>query len=1808
MPPNSLSVSADNYNISEGGSTGVHGSFYDPGNPDSYTVNINWGDNSPNTILNLQTDPNDWSGYHTFSAEPHQYGNAGYYTINLVVTDQAGEWGWTSTSLQVANIAPDVSIAGLPSGGVEEGTDVNLTASATDPGDDITSYGWTVTGPDGFALPEDAVTNQSTFSFTPTISGNYSVGLAVTDAGNLSGTDIETVSITPNAPTNPAATAGNTHAALSWDWVWDANSYNVYRNGTFVQNVSDGSCYYEDSGVCNGNSYNYTVTAVGAGGESAASASVSATPHALAAPTNLTAAIASGTRISLSWTDNADNEAGYVIERKAGTGNFEQIDWVEPDTTSYDDWTVAEGASYSYRVQASGVGGDGYGSGYSNTTTALDPANALSTTISGATTTDEGANYTLTFSSTSSYADRVDHWVVDWGDGWVDQVTPAASGATTASHVYLNVDSYTPSAKAFDAEGGSFDAALLDSVGNPMSEIQVTAVASTISAKGASLATVGSVYSLLLSAAGIGSNNVSNWNIDWGDGTSSGPESAGSDGVTWLATHPYSQPGSYTIHVTATDDSGALSADAITVEIAAQPTSVPPRVWNTWFSLSAGASQSFAAHYWDGTNSVGLADHGTANLTYRVATGGNPAHGTVSLSTDGSFTYTPTAGFAGIDRFLYVGNDGTQDSNVGCVTVNVCQPHMPVAANTLIWLDLDEGTITQKSGSVASACAWADANSFTAITAPSHNASSFAFASDGSFTWTPASSMADGGDDSFTYRAKVDGVWTAPATAFLRVMNHHTVWVIDHPQYMPEPYDYLPGYVGTTNFSVSHDGVLSGDLTLNNSGAPSHGVGLWGESLAAQLDGSVTPAHGALTNFNTSGTFTYVPNAGFAGWDCFTFTITDSNGTSQPITAAVRVTDTLPTGGYTGPAVGGTWTTTMDTPLNVSASDGLLRGRSLTVPALEGWMQPKHGTVSIDPTTGSFTYTPNTGFYGADRFSYRLSDGVTAGLGTGQASLSGSDIATVEVVVNPAAVIGSQCPVDLKAQLGTYNSIGLAWGDTTGGTTSFELQYSTTGVFPDPASDPNLKEPSAGTTSWLLTGLDEGQAYSFRVRAQTGPTSYSAWTDVVAIGTNPLGLGLTGHRTGARFGDPVPQGQAQDPQNYVMLVNDDSDDALGVADNSLGFGDRPAPSGGTDDDLARITIGGLPQWLKTGVVRITLSDSAAVHVLDSAGHRLSGDQLEVDLANATGYLAGLTQGDLDIWLEGVSPNSDFQFSVEYLDLSGAVVKTNDIHLTIAQLRLTDPSGSNRDYVTGVLSDALIDAAGGGSLFADVAASPMTSGNAATFFQTRVDGLAANSPSSLTLASSSGDSWDFALGSDGTPDHSAVLYDSPDGYPLCGDDQQQILTSTGAVAIGNGALTATLSTAHDQFSRQITTERLQISGLAFVDPRARNVPNFTDLGPTPGYSEDTSEEFEQQVAQRPLTMSAAALPTHPDDKWNAMMVYFKAIYGKDGEQLWEAYHNAQTANGSPNIVEWHHYWRWLHDTKSEINWVGARNSVIELADDLTDPVEIAGLLYQRLLDATADPNNGMGDYIWAHFATQGFGMPDLNLWISMRRRAFERGADLAAKISQLYVDGCVLGLGEGGNLVLTIRDLSQGNYLAAINLLPFVSKALATKTGSLIIKTEEGTTELGEAVLRKVAEAANDEERLLIIEEAVNAGKGKLVGSLKGLEASERAFVEESLSAGRDVEIIPRQPGIKTPDFKIDGVITEYKKLEKAGTNTLKNALEAAAEQSSEHILIDARGVAIDAEDAIAQIERAEGNVGGLKGRVTVLTSAGEVKY
>ena len=121
----------------------------------------------------------------------------------------------------------------------------------------------------------------------------------------------------PAAPSLTSATAGNAKVTLVWGTVTGATSYNVYygtatgvtkATGTPVNGVTSP---YDVTGLTNGTPYFFIVTAVGAGGESAASNQRSATPTAPAGA--FSQADLTGTwKVNMLRTSSDNTENGWM--------------------------------------------------------------------------------------------------------------------------------------------------------------------------------------------------------------------------------------------------------------------------------------------------------------------------------------------------------------------------------------------------------------------------------------------------------------------------------------------------------------------------------------------------------------------------------------------------------------------------------------------------------------------------------------------------------------------------------------------------------------------------------------------------------------------------------------------------------------------------------------------------------------------------------------------------------------------------------------------------------------------------------------------------------------------------------------------------------------------------------------------------------------------------------------------------------------------------------------------------------------------------------------------------------------------------------------------------------------------------------------------------------------------------------------------------------------------------------------------------------------------------------------------------------
>jgi hypothetical protein len=120
-----------------------------------------------------------------------------------------------------------------------------------------------------------------------------------------------------------------------------------------VPTVADGHVYVGTGGtLINGNTTTSSELAV---------FGLTSSPNtAPAAPTNLTATISAlqGLQVKLNWTDNANNESAFKIERSTNGVNYTQLAIASVNSTSYADSSVVSGTTYYYRVSATNPIGD----------------------------------------------------------------------------------------------------------------------------------------------------------------------------------------------------------------------------------------------------------------------------------------------------------------------------------------------------------------------------------------------------------------------------------------------------------------------------------------------------------------------------------------------------------------------------------------------------------------------------------------------------------------------------------------------------------------------------------------------------------------------------------------------------------------------------------------------------------------------------------------------------------------------------------------------------------------------------------------------------------------------------------------------------------------------------------------------------------------------------------------------------------------------------------------------------------------------------------------------------------------------------------------------------------------------------------------------------------------------------------------------------------------------------------------------------------------------------------------------------------
>lgn len=186
----------------------------------------------------------------------------------------------------------------------------------------------------------------------------------------------------PAAPTGLQATAGNAQVSLTWTASAGSTGYYVKRSttsGSEAQIATASTANFTDTGLTNGTTYYYEVSAYNSYGPSGNSNEVSVTPTALvttpAAPNGLLAT-PSDTQVNLSWAASSGATSYHVKRSTTSGGSYTQV--ASPTATNYTDTGLTNGTTYYYVVSALNSAGE---SGNSAQVSAKPVSGAVDVTI-----------------------------------------------------------------------------------------------------------------------------------------------------------------------------------------------------------------------------------------------------------------------------------------------------------------------------------------------------------------------------------------------------------------------------------------------------------------------------------------------------------------------------------------------------------------------------------------------------------------------------------------------------------------------------------------------------------------------------------------------------------------------------------------------------------------------------------------------------------------------------------------------------------------------------------------------------------------------------------------------------------------------------------------------------------------------------------------------------------------------------------------------------------------------------------------------------------------------------------------------------------------------------------------------------------------------------------------------------------------------------------------------------------------------------------------------------------------------------------
>jgi VCBS repeat-containing protein len=242
----------------------------------------------------------------------------------------------------------------------------------------------------------------------------------------------------------------------------------------------------------------------------------------------------------------------------------------------------------------------------------------------------------------------------------------------------------------------------------------------------------------------------------------------------------------------------------------------------------------------------------------------NPINGSLTLNTNGTFSYTHNGSATTTDTFYYRSNDGYVNGNTVSVTIYINNPPVAVADTIAV---LESGTATTTTSGATSVLDNdtddpGEVLTAQIVTAPTHG--TLTLNADGSFNYVHNGS--DQSTDSFSYLANDGKINGAPVTVSINVTGTND-----------------PPVANSDTIVVPLNGTATA-LDNGNTSVSANDIDPDGDALTVSLVSS--PTYGTLT-LNPGGTFSYAQNGTLNAVDTFSYKVND--GTLDSNNATVNI-------------------------------------------------------------------------------------------------------------------------------------------------------------------------------------------------------------------------------------------------------------------------------------------------------------------------------------------------------------------------------------------------------------------------------------------------------------------------------------------------------------------------------------------------------------------------------------------------------------------------------------------------------------------------------------------------------------------------------------------------------------------------------------------------------------------------------------------------------------------------------------------------------------------------------------------------------